>query len=567
MSTNALFNAVQQYLVSHCMYADDEWLLGCVEYLTSDSSKNLTERDIKNLAKEQWLLNDLKDICPGSLPPNLQRQAKTVLTDRYVVQINAAIDIGTPAYQQYLKLQKINMENVDATTKFEDKIANHRMIKLFLTDGVQEITAIEYKPMRNLTCDITPGCKILIKGPVDCRRGTILLTENNVELLGGEVSDFAETNSLAGLLSSKLGLPTLQESEHNTTIQHPINITIPTLHTQMPPPSFDSEQSSKPVARVTSLQAFNDDFDVEEIAEIEEQLDNWKIPERDQSNKRPCTDHNMEPEKKFKSDNRPEDYPDNDDDIFFNEDEDYLRQMEDEIERDFSAKIKSENFDNISTIAKNTGNDITCEKPTAGVMIPNKSWSNTLSSKIAIDVSSNLIPKGGFTANSNKVDTKKAEIIAVKRLKFPIHVTSEPYTFIKQILDLSETERAGRVFIVKAQIMKLLSKLFVGKDGWCLKCTIIDGTGALDVDFTSEVLSNLVGFTPQEMNQLKKEMASHPELRKKAVEALQNAKDKLQVLYCLIELTMLEVPKITNLIPFDQTHVDLLKKRLQSTGL
>lgn len=37
-------------------------------------------------------------------------------------------------------------------------------MKLYLTDGVQEISAIEYKPMRNLTCDITPGLKVLIKG-------------------------------------------------------------------------------------------------------------------------------------------------------------------------------------------------------------------------------------------------------------------------------------------------------------------------------------------------------------------------------------------------------------------
>lgn len=33
-----------------------------------------------------------------------------------------------------------------------------------MTDGVQEVSGIEYKPMRNLSCDITPGCKVLIKG-------------------------------------------------------------------------------------------------------------------------------------------------------------------------------------------------------------------------------------------------------------------------------------------------------------------------------------------------------------------------------------------------------------------
>lgn len=44
-------------------------------------------------------------------------------------------------------------------------------------------------------------------------------------------------------------------------------------------------------------------------------------------------------------------------------------------------------------------------------------------------------------------------------------------------------------------------------------------------------------------------------------QALQKAKDSLQVLYCIIELTILEVPKITNLIPFDASHIEQLNRR------
>lgn len=66
----------------------------CVEYLTEDSSTNYNEREIQNLAKEQWLLNDLKDVCPGSLPANLKDQRKTTLNGRFVLQINACFDIG-----------------------------------------------------------------------------------------------------------------------------------------------------------------------------------------------------------------------------------------------------------------------------------------------------------------------------------------------------------------------------------------------------------------------------------------------------------------------------------------
>ncbi|VVD03666.1 unnamed protein product [Leptidea sinapis] len=176
-----LLVSVRSFLATNHMLVDDEWLSGCVEYLSEDNNYN--ESEIKQLSKEQWLLNNLKDICPGSLPKDLKNIHKILLTGRFTLQINAAIDIGTPAYQQYLKLQK-----------------------LYMTDGVQDVSGIEYRPMRNLSCDITPGCKVLIKGPIECRRGILLLTESNMELLGGEVQEMAISNSLSGLLSSKLGL-------------------------------------------------------------------------------------------------------------------------------------------------------------------------------------------------------------------------------------------------------------------------------------------------------------------------------------------------------------------------
>ncbi|CAG4951260.1 unnamed protein product [Colias eurytheme] len=484
MSLHATLNTVRGFLASNYMLVDDEWLSGCVEYLSEDNNYSVDE--IKNLAKEQWLLNNLKEICPGSLPKNLKDQKKTLLNGRFVLQINAAVDIGAPAYQQYLKLQKVNTENIEATRSFEDKVKNNRMIKLYMTDGVQDVSGIEYKPMRNLTCDITPGCKVLIKGPIECRRGVMLLTESSIELLGGEVQELVETNSLAGLLSSKLGLPAIQESNLNTTINRPRNTDIPTPHTQLPPPinepTFEPvDQTSRPIARVTSIQVqgfVDDDIDIDQLAAIEAEFSG-------NPSKRPSYEDYPQPEKKFKT-NTIDDYPQDND---FFEDEDHLLEME--------AKFDETEID----------------------------------------------------------------------IKFPVKVSSEPFVYIKQINDLSDGEKVGRVFLIKGQIIKLLSKLSVGKDGWSLKCTLVDGTGSIDADFTSDVLSKLVGFTPQEMNDIKKQIAKSPELKEKAVSALQKAKDTLQVLYCIIEITVLDVPKITKLIPFEQRHADLLSNRLKSSAL
>lgn len=113
-------------------------------------------------------------------------------------------------------------------------------------------------------------------------------------------------------------------------------------------------------------------------------------------------------------------------------------------------------------------------------------------------------------------DAKEQEMYNPKP-QGPITINPEPFIYIKQINDLAEESKRGKVFRVKGQIMRLLSKLSVGKDGWSLRCTIVDGSGSIDVDFTSEVLSQVVGYTPQEMNQMKKQMSSQPDLKEKAV--------------------------------------------------
>lgn len=250
----------------------------------------------------------------------------------------------------------------------------------------------------------------------------------------------------------------ISASDLNTTQSQPVqlhNTNIPTPHTQMPPsrPNQTFEPTlDRPVAIVTSLQvaSFNDEddaIDIDQLAAIEAQMS-------ENPGKRYLNEGTSNPEKKLKLNktssvtetskitplaptNRFDDYPD--DNIFIEEDEDYLR----ELEADIDAK-------------------------------QNKLYSNT-----------------------HKVK----------------NVSPEPFVYIKQINEMADSEKAGRVYKVKAQIMKLLSKLAVGKDGWSLKCNIVDGSGSLDVDFTSDVLSKLFGFTPQEMNQLKKEMATKPEIK------------------------------------------------------
>jgi len=126
-------------------------------------------------------------------------------------QLMSILNIGQSAYSQHTKITQGLDNNSDVSadkkipSKWEPK--GRRMLRLELTDGSQSIQAIEYKAINHLHLDLIPGTKILIKGPVECRRGVILLRPNNVELLGGEVSDLVQKNAPENVLARLIGKP------------------------------------------------------------------------------------------------------------------------------------------------------------------------------------------------------------------------------------------------------------------------------------------------------------------------------------------------------------------------
>lgn len=76
-------------------------------------------------------------------------------------------DIASSKYKQLCEIRKVNSENLvvaeeEKQAEWEPKA--RRMIQLYLTDGVQDITAIEYKPLKQMTVRVfTPALHFLIK--------------------------------------------------------------------------------------------------------------------------------------------------------------------------------------------------------------------------------------------------------------------------------------------------------------------------------------------------------------------------------------------------------------------
>lgn len=87
------------------------------------------------------------------------------------------------------------------------KGSGKRVLQLTLTDGVQYVEAMEYKPIQSLNINLTPGVKIRLSGPVTIRRGRLMLQEQNIRILGGEVEELLIPNAAENVLAGALNLP------------------------------------------------------------------------------------------------------------------------------------------------------------------------------------------------------------------------------------------------------------------------------------------------------------------------------------------------------------------------
>ena len=121
--------------------------------------------------------------------------------------------MANPAYTQLQTLKKIDNENTEVNaerTQFtqtpNQNPSSKRMMKLELNDGFSTVTALEneYLGHKLKENDLHPGAKIKLIGPLIVRRGVILLSPKNVEVLGGNVDEMKAEVGLEIKLKSLL---------------------------------------------------------------------------------------------------------------------------------------------------------------------------------------------------------------------------------------------------------------------------------------------------------------------------------------------------------------------------
>ncbi|KAH0539429.1 recQ-mediated genome instability protein 1-like [Cotesia glomerata] len=195
----------EHYLMNDC------WLKDCVGYYTTEVNPQAVQAEIVKFVKDQWILSDLREINDqrGCLPENLAQQKVTTLPGTYILQVEKGYDISTSKYKQVEKIRNVSSENIEVTEAEKNPTwepKTKRMMYLYLTDGKQEVTAMEHKPIPFLKDHLLPGYKIMIKGPVICRRSVIMLESKNCSHVGGEIESLLIKNATENVLARALGL-------------------------------------------------------------------------------------------------------------------------------------------------------------------------------------------------------------------------------------------------------------------------------------------------------------------------------------------------------------------------
>ncbi|XP_031554539.1 tudor domain-containing protein 3-like [Actinia tenebrosa] len=84
-----------------------------------------------------------------------------------------------------LQIQKLR--NVSAPKSNEESTHAPRLLKFYLTDGSMNCQGIEFSTISDISLSTPPGTKICLIGNVPVENGVLLLDNNNIKVLGGEV--------------------------------------------------------------------------------------------------------------------------------------------------------------------------------------------------------------------------------------------------------------------------------------------------------------------------------------------------------------------------------------------
>lgn len=466
------------------------WIEGCVTWFRNIHANTTNIQELFDFVAQQWLLADFQHLKIKSLPPNLKNTSVLKLDENYLLQISHIINIGLSAYSQHCRISKGPEGNSEVTaeekiySKWEPK--GKRMLLLHLTDGTQNVQAMEYVPLPQLNLDVHPGSKILIKGPVECRRGVFLLRPSNMVLLGGEVEELVKTNAPENILARMLGAAENPNPVYGNYAKATVD------------PDEGDEWTSQ--------------VNISSSCSSSKRTWSAALPAgRDGGEKRALNDNQLPPAKKLQSDRtHPATHPPR-------HPAKHPATIEKQRASDASAtEIFPDDDDDILLLAADIVMDDT--PPLAG-SIPRHATRNNS----AIDAA---VSNSGASLLKN-LQHPPAVPAAVADPADP----ARPFTYLASHLRRRGLSDPATTVCVKGFISTIRTKLEAREGRWRLGAKINDGSAGIDVNFAHKVLEILIGYSPMGLKTL---MSSAGDNRRLAVEALENAKQRLIGLNCIM---------------------------------
>lgn len=459
------------YLRSHHFHFPERWVIEGIEYYRS-ADPNISFQKLRDEVYNQWLLANLRDMNVPSLPPNLSRHDKITLPGKYAVQVEMMLDASQSCYNQYQQLKKVSLENIEATeTPGQWNNKSNRCLTFTLCDGVQEIRAMEYFPINKIRTndpELLPGFKMLIIGPVDCRKGMILLKEENVKILGGEVDVLCEINNLKSLLCRKLNLEESDDENKENSTDHIDNAVENRLNENEEQNAYEMDTDED----ISNLLSQND--------ELFQSLS-------------------------FEADFAQADVPNN-------------VEMRDEV-----------------------------------VIVPNEVEKNKPStSKKPVQT----------TISSFLTQSAKKDNVQVKKNKFPLTINHKPFVYLKLILNSQVNKPA--IFTVKAVIMTINKKMGIKDNDFAMTAIISDGSDSVEVSFSSEVLEEIMGYSPDEIIQMHRDKAKNSAIADRLKKINKDAQLRLISLCCLMDIKFSNddcLPCVLSIEDVKIEHLNALKAR------
>ncbi|XP_012223826.1 recQ-mediated genome instability protein 1-like isoform X2 [Linepithema humile] len=495
-------------------------------------------------------------------------------------QVDKMYDIASSKYKQLCEIRKINTKNIEAiekenSTEWEPK--GRRMMQLCLTDGVQDLIAIEYTSLKQLTSTLLPGYKVMIIGPVDCRRGVILLQDGKYKEIGGEIESLLKPNALENVLARALDEPENPDPYNDNGPPR-----IPNRNVQSAPsnPSNDSffdddfeenidfvavteierrsqeseavqdrvkstsDQKETEMATEEAMETFLEDIDFEPFenwpsdsprplrvlpaspeSERIEQKDDIMIVEEESA---PARDsHNACPASSFKD--SISEFPD--DDFDFN---------------DIIIKTEKSQQDRLKTEIK------TCFTP------PNPK-SKLPNLDVPIKIEKYIVKK----ENKESMMDTKSTIRQTPKAEMIVNSSVLPSKSCDVLSDVLREPIIGRMYRTVRGQVKNHSALSKQGRCWAVTAVIADHTSSVEVCFDSEILERFLGFTVQEFSQKKKLAKSDPRMNNELRLSLRKAQHQIQNLDALLKLELIrgEMPKVVDITQLTQQQKnDLMKK-------